>query len=117
MQGRVNPGNISVRIGKVLELFELAVAESKLATAANMVDVLADYISVYPDFDIDVYAKMPGFTYGDPRHAHEIFSDLRKRMRYVLAAAKKNSVFAWHTPAIGDGSDLDKESEGGAEAA
>jgi len=113
MQGRVNPGNVSVRLGKTLELYELAVSESKIVTAANLIDVMADYISVYGDFDLVTYEALPGFAYDDGRRVEEIFADLRARIRYVLGVAKKNNVFAWHTPSVGDGSALDVAGEKG----
>lgn len=107
MQARANPGNVSVRIGRALELYETAVADSKVVVAANMIDVIADYISVYLDDDLAAFHQMPGFAYDDSRNVEQIFADLRARLRYVLRVAKRNNVFAWHTPDVGDGSALD----------
>lgn len=109
MQARLNPGNVSVRLGKTLELYEMAVAQSQIITAANLVDVMADYVSVFVADDLVEYEQLPGFRYGDARPPAQVWRDLRKRLRWVLALAAKNKVYAWLDPSLGDSSALDKD--------
>ncbi|MHB1261347.1 MAG: hypothetical protein ACYC2H_06490 [Thermoplasmatota archaeon] len=107
---RINPGNISVRVGKTLELYEEAVARSDPVTAANLLDLLCDYVSVHMTrTQIKEYDRMPGFAYGDKRGVHQVFQDLRKRLQFILGVAKRHNVFAWHQPEVGDSSALDDD--------
>lgn len=112
MNGRAfNPGNINVRLGSVLQKIEDALAVGDLATASNLMDLAADYLSVYmAKGEWETYDAMPGLTYGDSRTHAEVHRALGARRRYLLAIARRAGVFARAAdPVTGDSDYLDQE--------
>lgn len=106
-----NPGSIQVRLGAALMNMEEANKAANLEVAANCLQDVADYVSVYMEpKEWKTYTAMPGFAYGDKRTAVEIYGDLSARRRYLLAIARRHGVFA-RAPELelGDASSLDEE--------
>lgn len=106
-----NPGSIQVRLGAALQNMEEANKAANLEIAANCLQDVADYVSVYmtgPEWK--KYESMPGFAYGDTRSQSEIYGDLSARRRYLLNIARRHGVFA-RAPELelGDASSLDEE--------
>lgn len=114
MMQKFNPGNVNYRLGHVLELYEEAVREGKLEVASNLLDIIADYISVFlTKKQWAEYEAMPGFKYGDNRGVDEVWSDMRKRKRWLLEQARRKNVFARDDPKGSVGTpELDEEEDG-----
>lgn len=109
---KLNPGSVAVRLGSVLQKYEDAMTQTDLATAANMLDLAASYVSVHMTAKTwKQYEDLPGFNYGDDRTAQEIFKALNNRLRFILAQAKKANLFARDTVAAVDASGLDFDQE------
>lgn len=108
---QMNPGNINVRLGNLMALDEAAVKAGDLETSSNLRDLMSDYLSVYltPE-QLASYDAMPGFAYGDQRRAGDVWRDLSRRHRYLLACARPHGVFA-KAPELEEGIDdvLDQE--------
>lgn len=111
-QKALNPGNINVRLGKLLEMREVALAEAELELLANIDGAIEDYLSVFMSSkEWNELQAMPGYSLEDERHREQVSQDMRARHRYCLRVAKDNNVFARGEMEIGDASSLDSPIE------
>lgn len=111
-QKQMNPGNINVRLGHLLQLREVAWASGDLETVANIDGAIEDYASVYTKpQEWAALSAMPGYAEEDDRTRPQVIEDMRARHRFTLAIFKDNSVFARGEQEIGDASSLDSPIE------
>lgn len=114
MKLNINPGNINVRLGHVLQLEEEAWARGDMETASNMQAIEADYLSIYMDQDeVDEFDAMPGMRHIPEEDVSAVAKDLSLRRRFLLSIARRHGVFA-RAPELmeGDASILDEPEEG-----
>lgn len=106
----VNPGNINVRLGAVLQKMEDALDAGDLAKGNNLLRRVRTYVGVHmtPDQKEDFNA-MPAFQYGDGRTMGELQEALEDRLEYLLAVARDAGIFSKPDLEVGDASSLDDE--------
>jgi hypothetical protein len=103
-----NPGSFQVRLGTSLSLYETAIAAGDLATANNILGVLEAYASVHlTKKELGELAKLPTFSYGDERDTGTVFSDMNRRLSYLLTALRDHNKFDRATIEVGTTDELD----------